>query len=763
MRFNRTLLSICIAAGLGTPALQAQEAEDNPALEEVLVTATKRVTTEMETALSIQTITGEALEKNNLVNLDDIAAFTPNVDIANGLTHASISIRGIGSGQERSFEQSVAMFIDEVYMPRSRQYRAPFFDMERVEILRGPQAVLFGLNATAGTVNITTASSRPGDEGFLRVTGGYEVEYGGYTADVVTGGGIGENLGLRLAARYRDTGDGFYKNTVTGEDENSLEEKIIRGSLVWTPTQDLRITGKLNWAQGEELGEFGEPFGATAAAITGDGDLDWSRTTDPGLSSVVTDAPAGFDHETMYGMANIEWALGDYTLTGIVSHSADDYDFVVNTAQMPAPAFASILYEDFEQTSAEIRLESPAGRFFEYLAGIYWSDSTLETSLNTVLGPMLLQPALGIPAAINSAYLADTDTETLSGFFSATFNINDDMKLIAGGRYSDQQKDLDRDRLDCYFHLYNGDDNPIFQTVPDELINVAGLGALCGQTGDVKDSFDSDNFMPEIAFQWFYSDTGMAYAKWGESVKAGGLTFSNVPNPIYNSYDDEMAEGFEIGMKTRFWGGRAEFNVAGFYTTFEDMQLNSFVPNPETGIPDAVVANAGEATNKGVEAEFNVAATDWLIVGASVGYLDSSFDTFDAGPCYAGEDMDGSLPGTCDKAGLDTPNSPRWSGNAYADMSLPITSNLLLTGGVNVGFSDEYYTEGAIDPAALQDSYTRWDARVGIEPVDGRWSLAVIGKNLSDEAINSFTQPLVGYLGYIGQPRTVTVQGTFTF
>jgi len=758
MRIKSTLLSLAIAASLGTGPILAQEADDGPILEEVMVTATKRVTTEMETAISIQTITGDDLVKNNLVNLDDISNFVPNVDIANGLTHASISIRGIGSGQERSFEQSVAMFIDEVYMPRSRQYRAPFFDMERVEILRGPQAVLFGLNATAGTVNVTSASSRPGDDPFLKVTGGYEFEYNGYTADVVAGGGVGETLGLRLAARYRDTGDGFYYNQFTGQDENSLEEKIIRGTMVWAPTQNLNITGKINWAEGKELGEFGEPFGATAAAVTGDGDLDWVRSTDPSLSTIVTATPPGFDHETAYGLLDIEYALGDYILTGIASYSKDDYFFVVSTAELPAPSFSNVLAEDFEQTSFEIRLESPAGRFFEYLAGIYYSDNTLETSLNTVLGPLFLQTL-----AANSAYLADTDTETLSAFASLTFNINDDMKIIAGGRYSDQDKHLDRDRLDCFIHAWDGDTNPLVQTVPDELINIAGLGGLCGESGDRIDDFSSSNFMPEIAFQWFYSDASMAYAKWGESVKAGGMTFSNIPNPIYGRYDDEMASGFEIGLKSRFMGGRAEFNIALFHTTFEDMQLNSFVPNEETGIPDAVVRNAGEATNKGVEVEFNIAATDWLTLGTSVGYLDSSFDNFDNGPCYPGEDQDGTLPGTCDKSGLDTPNSPRWSGNAYADMAFPITGNLLLTGGINMGFSDDYFTDGSIDPGALQDSYTRWDARIGLAQIEGNWSIALIGKNLSDEAVNSFTQPLVGYLGYITPPRTITLQGTYIF
>jgi len=758
MRTNYIALSLAAVISTGMGVAQAQEANNELVLEEVLVTATKRETTEMSTSISIETISGDQIENRNMVNIDDISAFLPNVDIANGLTQATVTIRGIGSGQERSFEQSVAMFIDGVYMPRSRQYRAPFFDMERVEVLRGPQSVLFGLNATAGTVNITSASNRPGDEAFARFVAGYETEYGGYSGEVVAGGG-GENVGFRIAARYRDTGDGFYHNTFTGQDENSTEEKLVRASLVWEASKNLSITAKLNFADAVETGDTGEAYGPTAAALAGDGKLDWVRNVDSGLTGLFTDKPAGFDHETMYGLVSFDYQMGDYTLTGVASYSSDEFEYVVGTAQLPLPTFANYLVEDFEQTSFEIRLASPTDRRVSFLAGIYYGDTELNTSLQTAVGGPLF---FGAPVLFHNQYLSYASNQTLSPFASFTFNVSDTFRIIAGARYSDQDKDSTRDRLDCYQRLYDGDTNPVLATFPDAIIDIAGLTGLCGSK-DRDGDFSSSNFMPELAVQWDYGENSMAYAKWGESVKAGGLTFSDIPSPIYSSYGDETATGFEIGSKSRLMDGRAELSIALFHTKFDDMQLNSFIPHPDTGIPVTIVRNAGSAINKGIEAEFNIAATSWLTLGASLGYLDSSFDDFDNGPCYAGEDEDGSLPGTCAKTGLDTPNSPRWSGSAYADIAIPVGSSLEIIGGINMGYSDDYFTEGSIDPAAVQGSYTRWDARIGIAQAGGKWSVAVIGKNLSNEVVNSFTQPLVGNIGYIGAPRTITLQGIYSF
>ena len=226
-------------------------------LEEIVVTATKRAQSEMDTPLSMEVMTGETITQYNIQNLSDMTQRIPSVIISGNIQTDSVQIRGMGLTENRAFEQSVAMFIDEVYMPRSKTYRAPFFDIERAEVLRGPQAVLFGINATAGTVNIHSATTNPGDEGHLTVSGGYETEYARYRGEVIAGGSLGDSVGARLAIRYTDQQDGWFQNLLTGEDENTFEEAMARLTLAWDISDDARLVAKISYADAQEDGDNG--------------------------------------------------------------------------------------------------------------------------------------------------------------------------------------------------------------------------------------------------------------------------------------------------------------------------------------------------------------------------------------------------------------------------------------------------------------------------------------------------------------------------
>ena len=193
---TRSKLATAIATAITTMAVGEAGAAQ---LEEVIITATKRVESIQEIPMSIQAVTGESIQERGITSLDQLSATMPSFQVGDSLLTTSISMRGMGSQPERGFEQSVGMFIDGIYMPRSRQYRAPFMDAARVEILRGPQAVLFGLNSTAGAVNIITNSTMPGDEFSSDVTVGYETEYEGVTVQGYVGGSVGDTVGLRLA------------------------------------------------------------------------------------------------------------------------------------------------------------------------------------------------------------------------------------------------------------------------------------------------------------------------------------------------------------------------------------------------------------------------------------------------------------------------------------------------------------------------------------------------------------------------------------
>jgi iron complex outermembrane recepter protein len=764
MKFKKSYLVMAPAILMGVQSNLAT----SQVLEEVVVTATKRETSSIETPLSLETFSGEQIENAGIRNLEDLSAQVPNVIMGEGLTAQSIIIRGAGSGQERSFEQAVAMFVDDVYMPRSRQYRSPFFDVKQVEVLRGPQAVLFGLNATAGTVLINSGTTRAGDDSFLKLRAGYETEYAGYNVEAVAGGTLSKNLGARLAVRQADTGDGFFRNEFTGQDETYSEETVARLSLSWDVTDKLNLLFKYYVADAQMTGNMGEAFGATANALSSDSQLNWRRNTDPKLANVFNDGPAGFDHD----VENIS-LRGDYNmdsghvLTGVVSYAKADFLQVVNTAELPGEFFSNSLTEEYEQTALELRLASPVDRTLSYIAGVYIEDNELFNDIETALGGAFLTPTLGLPfpfAVVNRSTGA-IDTERMSAFVQATWNISDTFRLIGGVRYTDEQKDYKRERLACPIYSAPGDgtftrvsDLPEFPVVPP--LGPVLFGALCG-TPSFDDDRSSDALMPELIAQWDVSDQSVLYLKAAESSKSGGFAMG-APAQELAEYGDETATTMELGWKTRFWGGRAELNLAVFNTQFDDLQLNSFV-NDSSGIPRGVVSNAGKSTSEGFEAELNLAASDWLTVGGSIGYLDAEYDDFENGPCYAGEPTADPGGQICDKSG-DTPAfAPEYSGSLYANMSVPLGSKMLLLGGVTMSFSDDYFTDGALTPSAVQDSYERWDANIGIADSENTWSIMLIGRNLSDEVVNNLTQPLIADVGYVSIPRTLTLQGTYTF
>lgn len=223
MNSRSILKKSCLALAVSAVTATMAHAQ----LEEVLVTATKREQSTQDIPMSITAVSGDRLDAMGIDNFEDLSNSIPNFTVGDTLIVNQITMRGIGSGEDRGFEQSVSTFKDGVYLPRSRQSRSPFFDVDRVEVLRGPQAVLFGLNSTAGAISVHGAVNRPGDEFELTVTGEYESEQEGYRGRAVAGGSLGDTIGWRLALETMDGGDAWLDNSYSG-DAGEPEHDIAR-------------------------------------------------------------------------------------------------------------------------------------------------------------------------------------------------------------------------------------------------------------------------------------------------------------------------------------------------------------------------------------------------------------------------------------------------------------------------------------------------------------------------------------------------------
>ncbi len=401
-RLSRLPLAVAVAASLGATTSVAQQ------LEEVLVTAQKRAENLQDVPISVSAMQGSQIQDAAIPNMTALADFVPNLHIATASVNTNIFMRGVGSGNNQAFEQSVGMYIDGVYMGRGRQYRAGFLDVERIEVLRGPQGTLFGRNTVAGAVNITTASAAAGDDTTAQINVSME-ENDGEIVEGFISSGLSDTFGARVAFRYREN-EGYVQNSFLDRPEGGVEEQGYRISLNWLPTDDIDIQFKYSQFEQERTGAVSatklyltpaereaivpnrSDFANTAYAITDVfypqllqeaqrdfvtfKDNNFGRSADDGIG--ISFAPDGSDDELENMSLAVNWDIGDYTLTAITGYSAYTYEDDVDVDWLPLQFIARYDDQSFDQFSQELRLTSPGGEFFDWTVGGYYDDSTLE-------------------------------------------------------------------------------------------------------------------------------------------------------------------------------------------------------------------------------------------------------------------------------------------------------------------------------------------------------------------------------------------------
>ena len=757
-------LLVALAAALPVSAM-AQDA----VLEEIIVTATKRAEDIKDVPMSVEVVSGEAINDYRIVTLEDLSATIPNFVVAEGITNNNVAMRGVGSLGDRGFESPVTLFVDNVYNPRTRQYRLPFMDVESVEVLRGPQAVLYGINSTAGAVNVVSRSNRPGDEFEATINAGYEVEFDGFFANIALGGSISENAAVRLAYSHTDGGDGFYDNVTTGRRENARTEDAVRLTAVLTPTSQLTVTGKFSYAEYDMVnGSFGEIANGIGPALEpNDGVLNWrtsadtylsdrsstvlGKSVDPGSESDLTSAVLQLDYELDNGT----------TLSAIGSYS--DFYYILSTdidmtvgGFVPGAVFPigvwSAASTETETGTLELRVTSPRGQAVEYIAGIYYFDQDYFEPIGSGTDAVLLAGGPASPLApffdTLSGAEVNVDEKMWSVYGALTWNVADNFRITGGLRYTEDKKDATRTGL-C---LINGSGTPV--PIPTGGINCPTIVATEGEK-------NLSEPMPEIALQWDATENVMLYAKFGQTYKAGGFATANAATPETFVYDHEEATGFEVGMRSRLADNRVELNLSAFKTEYDDLQVNGFTTLPN-GSVITTIGNAGEATTQGIEIDGRWAATDWLQLAGSVAFLDAEYDSYDNAPCSRTSQAAGLS--VCDLSGEALPFAQDVSANLSADLDVPISDALRLVGGVVVSIGDDYFSDTTLEPDLRSDAVTRLAARLGIADANDTWEIAVSGLNLTNEKVITGSNVLFGYdIAYLGAPRTIMLQGSYRF
>jgi iron complex outermembrane receptor protein len=758
---NRTLLcfSFVVLAFQGTPSF----AQDNETLEleEVIVTARKREESLNNVPISVSALTGEYLDTQAVTNMHDLADRIPNLQLIEAYVDEQIGIRGMSTAAgNQGFEQTVSLFIDGVYYGRGRWLRQGFFDMQTVEVLRGPQPVYFGKNTSAGALNLT--SRNPGEEFESTIKLEYETEYDEVAAEATISGKLSETFGARLAVRGSD-GDAWIMNTAGGPDGiDDREDLMARLSLVWTPSENVEIITKIQHADFSNMGRTSQIAICTptlegmiaAAGSTEDCKLNDTRTagTTPDNSSAEETVEQEDYESTSFAVtANVN--IDEYALTSVTAYTSYENAWYSDADFWDSPFFSIWVQRPEEEDilSQELRLVSPEYGAFSYVLGAYYASSDLTTENNTIwdLGP-----------TASSVRIAEQDGDTWSVFGEVTFDISETWSASLGGRYTKDKKDITHvQEIGSLGDPYDNDPTAIFF-----------LGLLGNTETNIVASRDSSNFSPSAVLNWTPNDGALFYASYSEGFKAGGFDHQASSQPenidLEFIYDDEEAESFEIGGKLTLAGGAAQLNMALFHTEFTELQVATY-----DGVASFNIGNAGAATSKGFEVELQWRAAESLTLYGSLGYADAKYDAFPDAPCWVGQtEAEGCIPTPAphqDLKGHTLARAPEWQGSIGLDWDQPITAGLILDIGANANYSSGVFYSTDLDPLDYQDDFWKVNVRAGINSSNGTWTLAVIAKNLFDKAViaNSSDVPLAAgsHWAMPGLPRTIYLQGIYRF
>ena len=760
-RFIKSALTLALGSALSINATQAQvneESTENKAsgIEKIVVTSRGRVQNINDVPVSVSVVSGDALDKRNITTLQDATGGLPNVKLSTGGLTNPIIIRGVGSGNNAGFEQSVGTFVDGLYRPRSQSTRSALMDLERLEVLKGPQTTFFGANAIAGALNITT--KKAGDEFEYNV----QTSYGDDNDYNLTGGvtiPLSDTFSVRLSGRV--SGRDSYIENNNPDVEDDTEESQGRIAFGWQATDSIRSDLRIDQGKSRANGAFNFelvnclpsapfpgaaptdlPFGISNTACQiysndNNGDIDDKL-------NYVSDSPKNYAD---YDFTEIAWTnqfdIFDGTLTSITGYFDQEYEARINpipfrfsTSVNGYDPFSVVLNEEYDQFSQELRFESAVGSSFDYLLGAYYSESELY---NQNLVGFYFKPfglfAFGDPAfpVTGSPRLTQKD-KVYSAFISGTYHLTDDLRINAGLRYSSINKKAQRSSVQGTAINNEPDTFTPVGPVQSAAIN-ATLGSDTSQFAEPERT--DKKLQPSIGLQFDASDDIMLYGTYSRGFKAGG--YSAASNPI--DYEPETVDAYELGMKGTFLDNTLSLNVAAFFSEYEDLQESTIDIAPNGSIV-TIVKNAANSESKGLEASLTYMASDYVTLSADAGYLSAKYIEFPSAPCSSIANFLYSGTGSCsqDLAGVRRAFSPEYSGNLAANIFIPF-DDMELRINPTIAFTSEYYLDATVDELLKQSGYAKLDLRLAFGPEDGSWEVALIGKNLTDRlTVSNFGQ-----------------------
>jgi iron complex outermembrane receptor protein len=726
-----------IAAAQGAPVTG-----DQTDVEAIVVTARRTEENLQSVPGAVSAFSAKTLDRIQAIDATGLQGVVPNLNIVPGRGSSNatnIFIRGVGQPDAlQTFDPAVGVYIDDVYFSRIRGTQFDLLDLERVEVLRGPQGTLYGKNTIGGALKFVTR--RP-DQDFRA---GADLTLGSYNQRDIKlslSGPVSDTLALGVAA-LSSTRDGYVHDPVLNRDYNNKNTQAIRGALAFTPSDTFRFDLSVDYSSDDAAMNVGQPvnslttlFGTPLLAIPTNAPYHFTARTTPGLPNSTKLKSQGIN-------GTFTWNLTDaLTLKSITAYrklNTDDYIDIDATQLEVGDVFVGV---DQDQTSQEFQLTYDQGPWL-VVGGLYYLKENI-TSHQEAYADDLVGPILGNPTFTRTV---DDDLETTSkaAYANVSYNVTDALRVSAGLRYTSEEKTYSRTTSTF-------SSSPLLQADPAFAFN--GLNKTWTDTS------------PMISVDYQFADNVMGYLKWSKGFKSGGFN-GRANNPGEEAaYEPETLTTLEGGFKTQFFDNRLRANLAVFSSRYEDFQarVSGLVIDPGTGLPspELTVINAGALKLSGAELELNATPIKNLLLDAQFGLLNAEYDGF--------KDVRFTTTGGV-RDFQDPAFSPKWTARYGAQYQFDLGGGGFLTLGGQTRYRSEQalavdntFTNSRTKIAGLyQPNYWLFDARIVWEDASRKYSAGIYGQNLSDEVYKTDGQEFssVGSIRtvYYGAPQTVSLK-----
>lgn len=729
---KKRYLSFLISSLLGTVSynIHAQES-DAPStevkLEVIEITSQKRVQSLQEVPVTVNAVNGDLLEQYGVDDLFKVADLVPGMVFSRAPDDGlALTLRGLGTpARTQSFDQSVALFLDGMFVGKGRMYSAAFFDVERMEIIKGTQSTLLGKNTSLGAISIVT--KKPGDTlgGYLQ--GAVELENGGYSVDGAIDIPVSDDFAVRIATRVSEQ-DGWVENLATKRDVPIDNDTGLRVTALYTPSDDLSITASYQHSNSERIGngfqyvDNGSFIPSAVIDLIGEVNLNDTKT------ALCEECPKdeSYHDTTVDNLSlSIEKDFGNFTITSVTSHATydihfwDDFDFGLPIDELTYltegnAEFYSTFFErteDYDQFSQEFRITSNTDGSIEYIGGLFYFNSDWDSAeTQNYRTPNFPPPMQG--EIFNGSFTNNfiQETSTLSAYGQATYKASDDLRMTLGLRYTSEEKDVVFDRVQGdYATLWNSVINPPFES---EL--------------DFDDSFLNGNFN----VQYDFSDDTMLYASYGLGTKTGGFAESaevSSGNPALDvaeggaAVKSEEAKTYEMGAKFNLLDDRMNLNVALFKTDISDFQETSFQVTADSA---AFLTRNINVSSEGIEIDGKFQVSADLRLNGGITYADS----------INADD------------GSDLAQAPKITavlGFSHITEIEAIDMTLNTSGFLR--YRDEMVSQ--INNTFPSDSLTTGNLTVGLRDSQDEWGVSLIVTNIFNQRGSDFSGPPAAPIG----------------